>query len=52
MFPNPKGGEGGHIVFGVDPFSVSFFSVLCLLNQMMDFDQTCLEGGGYELIRF
>ena len=44
--------------FGVDPvgFGVHFFvSVLCLLNQLMDFDQTCiytLLGGGGELIRF
>ena len=46
---NLKG--GGHNVFGADPggVGVHFFSVHYLLNQSMDFDQTCMDtllGGG------
>ena len=54
--PNPEGGGYNNIVFGVDPVGVdvgSFISVHFLLNQLMDFDQTCIEtllGGGEELI--
>ena len=51
--PNPEGG------FGADPVGVGvgvrfFVSVHYLLNQLMDFAQTCIEtllGGGEELIR-
>ena len=48
------------IVFGADPIGIGvglhfFISIHYLLNQLMDFDQTCiytLVGGGKELIRF
>ena len=58
----PTGRVGEYIVFGADPIGVSvgvcirFFVFLhYLLNQLMDFDQTCIDtlfGGGEELIRF
>ena len=54
--PYPEG--GGYIVFGEDPAGVSvyfFVSVHYLLNQLMDFNQTCLYTlleEGKELIRF
>ena len=36
--------EEGHIVFGADPSGVSVASFLhYLLNQLMDFDQTCID---------
>ena len=46
--------------FGADPISVGigvcfFISVHYLLNQLMDFDQTCIDkllGGGEKFIRF
>ena len=45
----------GYIVFGADPIGIGFFvSVHYILNQLMDFDQTCMDtllGGGEELIR-
>ena len=47
--PNPEDGGGGYIVFGADPVGVSvgvsiqfFVSVHYLLNQLMDFDHTCI----------
>ena len=43
MSPNPEG--GGYINFGADPVRVGvhfFVSVHYLLNQLMDFDQTCI----------
>ena len=55
---------GGYIVLGADPVGVGvsvgvsvhfFVSVNYLLNQSMDFDETCiytLLGKGKELIRF
>ena len=57
--PYPEDG-GGYIVFGADPVGIGvgirfFVSVHYLLNQLMDFDQTCPDtflGGGTELIRF
>ena len=53
--PQP-GGWGIYIVFGTDLVGVSFFiSMHYLLNQLMDFDQTCVDsllGIGEELIRF
>ena len=52
----PQSGGGRHIVFGADPVGVHLFiSLHYLLNQSMDFDQTCTDtllGGGEELIRF
>ena len=58
--PNPEG--GGYVVFGATPVGVGFgvgirffVSVHYLLNQWMDFDQTCIDtllGEGKELIRF
>ena len=52
---NPEG--GGYIVFGADPVGVGvgagFPPVHYLLNQMMDFDQTCIAtflAGEEELI--
>ena len=53
-------GGGGYIVFGADPVCIGvdfrfLVSVHYLLNQSMDFDQTCTDtllGGGEELIRF
>ena len=49
---------GGYIVFRADPVGVSvgirfFILVHYLLNQMMDFDQTCIDtllGEGEQLI--
>ena len=38
--------EGRHIVYGADPVSQrphSFVSVRYLLNQWMDFDQSCID---------
>ena len=47
---------GEYIVLGANPVSVHFFvSVHYFLNQLMDFDQICIDtllGGGEELIRF
>ena len=50
---------GVDIVFGVDPVSLAsaspFISMCYLLNQLMDFDQTCIDtllGRGEELINF
>ena len=41
MYPQP-GGWGIYIVFGA--VGVHFFvSVYYLLNQLMDFDQTCID---------
>ena len=43
---------GGYIVFGADPVGVGvrfFISMHYLLNQLMDFDPTCIDtllGGG------
>ena len=56
MFPQLKG--VGHIAFGSDPVGLSlvcFLSELYLLNQLVAFDQTCIEtlfGEGREVIRF
>ena len=54
--PTRKVGEYMYIVFGADPVGVRFFfSVHYLLNQSIDFDQTCkdtLLRGGEELIKF
>ena len=52
--PQPKGG-GGHNIFGADPVGrlCSFIAVHYFLNQLMDFDQTCIDtlmGGQKELI--
>ena len=53
MSPNLEG--GGYIVFGVDPVGVHFFTpVHYFLNQLMDFDQTCIDtllGRRKELVR-
>ena len=53
----PSTEVGGHIAFGVDPVGVghlrSFLSAFYLLNQWVDFDQTCTDtllGGGKEVI--
>ena len=56
--PTRRVGEYNNVVFGKDPVGVGvnvrfFVSVHYLLNQLMDFDQTCIEtllGGGEELI--
>ena len=54
--PNLEG--GGYIVFGADPVGVGvcfFIFVHYLLNQLMDFEQTCIDtllGEVEELIRF
>ena len=50
-------GQAGHIAFGVDPVDIHIASCLhsYLLNQWVDFDQTCIDtllGGGKEMIRF
>ena len=59
---SPNHGVGGYIVFGADPISVGigvsvnlFVSVHYLLNQLMDFNQTCiytLLGKREEMVRF
>ena len=54
---SPTEWEGGHIAFGADPVGVGVAFCLhsCLLNQYVDFDQTCTDtslGGGKEVIRF
>ena len=47
---------GRYMVFGAYPVDVRFFvSLHYLLNQLVDFDQTCIDkflGGGEELFRF
>ena len=49
---DPQPGGWGYIVFGADPVGVGvsfFISVHYLLNQLLDFNQTCLGtlfGGG------
>ena len=47
--PLPGGWGGGYIVFSADPVGVGvgivvhfFVSVRYLLNQILDFDQTCI----------
>ena len=53
--PPPPPPQTGYIVFGADPVGVRFISVHYLLNQLMDFGQTCIDtllGEGGELIRF
>ena len=51
----PTGKVGEYIVFGADPVGVRFFfSLHYLLNQFIDFDQTCkdtLFRGGKEFIK-
>ena len=55
LFPNPVvyyvppiEGEGGHIAFGADPIGFGSWSALYLLNQLVDFDQTCTDIIGRE----
>ena len=55
MSPQPKG--RGDIAFGADPVGVGVASWLhfYLLNQWVDFDQTCIDtllGQGKEVITF
>ena len=51
-------GERGHIAFSADPVGVGVRLAHCLhslLNQWVDFDQTCTDtllGGRKEVIRF
>ena len=56
MPPNPEG--GGCIILVLIPKALAlasaFISMHCLLNQLMDFNQTCIDtlfGGGKEFIR-
>ena len=53
---SPQPGRWGDILFLLRiPSASAFISVHYLLNQLMDFDQTCIDtllGGGEELIRF
>ena len=62
IYVNQTRRVGGYIVFGADPVGVRvgvcehcFVCVHYPLNQLMDFNQTCIDtllGRGEELIRF
>ena len=44
MSPKHEGWGGGHIVFGADPVNIGVrvASFPCIINNTMDFDQTCI----------